>query len=186
MKFDYLVSKIITEATPERKTYSVIFSNAAKYTYGLKDAVTTAYSIKQASALVISDQLKSKVTERELKLIIWKVKNKYGVKVKPYVAPIKPSAPKEEPTPELKQMDLSLESFDKEKKEGLHGWFSRNHGKGWVNCKRSKPGNIVPCGRKKGSKSGKGYPACRPTLSMCSGSKAKKKSHTSIKWKKKK
>lgn len=80
---------------------------------------------------------------------------------------------------------LVKESFEKEKKEGLHGWFSRNHGKGWVNCKRSKPGHIVPCGRKKGSKSGKGYPACRPTLSMCSGSKAKKKGHKSIKWKKK-
>ena len=81
---------------------------------------------------------------------------------------------------------LVQEGFEKEKKEGLHGWFSRNHGKGWVNCKSSKPGHIVPCGRKKGSKGGKGYPACRPTLSMCSGSKAKKKSHTAIKWKKKK
>jgi hypothetical protein len=78
------------------------------------------------------------------------------------------------------------EGFEREEKEGLHGWFSRNHGKGWVNCKSSKPGHIVPCGRKKGSKSGKGYPACRPTLSMCSGSKAKKKSHKSITWKKKK
>jgi hypothetical protein len=77
------------------------------------------------------------------------------------------------------------EAFDLEKKKGLHGWFSRNHGKGWVNCKRSKPGHIVPCGRTKGSKGGKGYPACRPTLSMCSGSKAKKKSHKRINWKKK-
>jgi len=81
---------------------------------------------------------------------------------------------------------LVKEGFEREKKEGLHGWFSRNHGKGWVNCKSSKPGHIVPCGRKKGSKTGKGYPACRPTLSMCSGSKAKKKSHKSITWKKKK
>lgn len=80
---------------------------------------------------------------------------------------------------------LVKESFDKEKKEGLHGWFSRNHGKGWVDCKKSKPGHIVPCGRKKGTKKGKGYPACRPTLSMCSGSKVKKKGHKSIKWKKK-
>jgi hypothetical protein len=80
---------------------------------------------------------------------------------------------------------LVEEGFEKEKKEGLHGWFSRNHGKGWVNCKKSKPGHIVPCGRKKGTKSGKGYPACRPTLSMCSGSKNKKKGHKTIKWKKK-
>jgi len=80
---------------------------------------------------------------------------------------------------------LVKEGFEKEKKEGLHGWFSRNHGKGWVNCKRSRKGHIVPCGREKGTKSGKGYPACRPTLSMCSGSKKKKKSHKRIKWKKK-
>lgn len=80
---------------------------------------------------------------------------------------------------------LVKEAFDLEKKEGLHGWFKRNRGKGWVNCKRSRPGHIVPCGREKGTKSGKGYPACRPTLSMCSGSKNRKKSHKRIKWKKK-
>ena len=32
-------------------------------------------------------------------------------------------------------------------KEGLRKWFSRNKGKGWVDCKTGKP-----CGRKKGEK----------------------------------
>ena len=42
-------------------------------------------------------------------------------------------------------------------KEGLRKWFSRNKGKGWVDCKTGKP-----CGRRKGEKR-KGYPACRPS-----------------------
>ena len=32
-------------------------------------------------------------------------------------------------------------------KEGLRKWFSRNQGKGWVDCKTGKP-----CGRRKGEK----------------------------------
>lgn len=67
-------------------------------------------------------------------------------------------------------------TFDKEKEDGLHGWFSRNHGKGWVDCKASKKGDIVPCGR---NKAGKGtereYPACRPTLSACNKKGKKRK-----------
>ena len=47
-------------------------------------------------------------------------------------------------------------------KEGLRKWFSRNQGKGWVDCKTGKP-----CGRKKGEKR-KGYPACRPTKRVSS------------------
>jgi hypothetical protein len=82
--------------------------------------------------------------------------------------------------------DVLEEAFEKEKKEGLRGWFSRNRGKGWIDCKKSKKGKLVPCGRKKGTKGGKGYPACRPTLSMCSGSKRKKKSSKRITWKKNK
>ncbi len=50
--------------------------------------------------------------------------------------------------------------FSKEKEQGLHGWFSRNNGKGWVNCKTGGP-----CGREDSSKGS--YPACRPTLSAC-------------------
>jgi hypothetical protein len=183
MKFDFLVSHLINEAKPERKTYSVRFSRSACDKYGLKDAKTTAHTKKQAISLVISSQLKDKVAKEKLGLVIWDVNNNLGAEAKEKIfvpQPIKYKEEKEE------QMNLPLESFDKEKKEGLHGWFSRNHGKGWVNCKRSKPGHIVPCGRKKGSKGGKGYPACRPTLSMCSGSKAKKKSHKAITWKKKK
>ena len=77
---------------------------------------------------------------------------------------------------------LNENGFSLEKKQGLHGWFKRNKGKGWVNCKRSKPGHIVPCGRKKAK--GGSYPACRPTLSMCSSRKAHKKSKKRISWKK--
>ena len=46
-------------------------------------------------------------------------------------------------------------------KEGLRKWFSRNQGKGWVDCKTGKP-----CGRRKGEKR-KSYPACRPTMAQC-------------------
>lgn len=80
---------------------------------------------------------------------------------------------------EMNFRDLVLEAFEKEKKEGLHGWFSRNHGKGWVDCKTGKP-----CGRQKGEKR-KGYPACRPTMAMCNSSKNKKKGFKRISWKKK-
>lgn len=73
-----------------------------------------------------------------------------------------------------------LEKFDLEKKRGLRGWFDRNHGKGWVDCKTGKQ-----CGRQEGEKR-KGYPACRPTKSQCSASKRKKKSSKPIKWNKKK
>ena len=71
-----------------------------------------------------------------------------------------------------------------EKERGLKGWFDRNQGKGWVDCKASKKGNLVPCGRKK---TGKGaereYPACRPTLSACNKKgKKRKKSSKRISW----
>ena len=54
--------------------------------------------------------------------------------------------------------------------EDLHKWFSKNQGKGWVDCKTGKP-----CGRQKGEKR-KGYPACRPTMAQCTekGKRAKK------------
>ena len=43
-----------------------------------------------------------------------------------------------------------LEGFEKEKSEGLHGWFSRRGAKGhkgWIDCKTGGP-----CGRQKGEK----------------------------------
>lgn len=73
-----------------------------------------------------------------------------------------------------------MAKFDKEKKQGLHGWFSRNKGKGWIDCKTGKP-----CGRKSakgGSK--RPYPACRPTKAMCTAAKKKKKGPARISWKK--
>jgi hypothetical protein len=65
--------------------------------------------------------------------------------------------------------------YSKEKKSGLHGWFSRAGGKGskgWVDCntcrKDKKTGRkkCKPCGRQEGEKRSK-YPACRPTPSDC-------------------
>jgi len=61
--------------------------------------------------------------------------------------------------------------------EGLKKWFSRNKGKGWVDCKTGKP-----CGRQKGEKR-KGYPACRPTMAQCTDAAKKKKGPKRISWK---
>jgi len=75
--------------------------------------------------------------------------------------------------------------FKLEKDRGLRGWFDRNNGKGWIDCKASKKGHLVPCGRKKAGKGAeRKYPACRPTLSMCNTSKHKKKSSKPISWEK--
>jgi len=65
--------------------------------------------------------------------------------------------------------------FSLEKKYGLHGWFMRGGGKGWVDCKTGKP-----CGRKKGEK--RKYPACRPTLAMCNSAMKKKRGRKRISW----
>jgi hypothetical protein len=80
--------------------------------------------------------------------------------------------------------DFKEGTFDLEKKEGLRGWFKRNGGKGWVDCKASKKGKIVPCGRKSTGKGAKRkYPACRPTLSACNKKGVRrKKSSKKISW----
>ena len=62
--------------------------------------------------------------------------------------------------------------YSKEKKSGLHGWFSRQGGKGkskgWVDCntcrtdKKTGRKTCKSCGRKEGEKRAK-YPSCRPT-----------------------
>jgi 8-oxo-dGTP diphosphatase len=64
-------------------------------------------------------------------------------------------------------------NFSKEKKSGLHGWFSRRGGggsKGWVDCNtcRKVDGKkkCKACGRQAGEKRSK-YPSCRPTPSSC-------------------
>ena len=69
--------------------------------------------------------------------------------------------------------------FKKEKESGLHGWFSRQGGKGkskgWVDCntcrKDKKTGRKTckACGREKGEKRAK-YPSCRPKPSDCGSS----------------
>ena len=75
-------------------------------------------------------------------------------------------------------------NFSKEKEQGLHGWFARNDGKGWINCRTGGP-----CGRDSADKGGK-YPACRPTKAQCKsagkGPLRKKKSSSPISWTKKK
>ena len=75
-------------------------------------------------------------------------------------------------------------NFSKEKEQGLHGWFARNKGKGWINCRTGGP-----CGRESADSGGK-YPACRPTKAQCKsagkGPLRKKKSSKSISWTKKK
>lgn len=65
--------------------------------------------------------------------------------------------------------------FALEKKYGLHGWFMRGGGKGWVDCKTGKP-----CGRGTGER--RAYPACRPTLSMCTTAMKKKRGRKRISW----
>tara|TARA_R100001086_G_scaffold190018_1_gene107588 strand:- start:601 stop:876 length:276 start_codon:yes stop_codon:yes gene_type:complete len=66
-------------------------------------------------------------------------------------------------------------------KEGLKKWFSRNDGKGWIDCKTGKP-----CGRKSATKSKRPYPACRPTKAQCNEAAKKKTSKKRISWQKKK
>ena len=62
--------------------------------------------------------------------------------------------------------------------DSLHKWFSRNKGKGWIDCKTGKP-----CGRKSRSGSKRPYPACRPTKSQCTSASRKKTSKKRISWK---
>jgi hypothetical protein len=93
-------------------------------------------------------------------------------------------------------VELDESTFDKEKKSGLHGWFSRQGGKGkskgWVDCRtcRTNPDTgrktCKTCGRQSGEKRS-GYPACRPTPSACTkAGTSKKKSSMRVSWKKKK
>jgi hypothetical protein len=75
-------------------------------------------------------------------------------------------------------------TFDLEKERGLKGWFDRNHGKGWIDCRASTKEKKVPCGRKKaGRGANRKYPACRPTLSACSKKGVKrKKGKKNVSW----
>ena len=70
--------------------------------------------------------------------------------------------------------------YSKEKESGLHGWFSRQGGKGksqgWVDCNTCRTDSngkktCKSCGRSEGEDRSK-YPACRPTPSAC-GTKGK-------------
>ena len=78
--------------------------------------------------------------------------------------------------------NTTLEARKVAKSDGLRKWFSRNKGKGWINCKTGGP-----CGRKS-RKSGGSYPACRPTMAQCKSAKGKaatrkKTSSKRVNWK---
>lgn len=101
----------------------------------------------------------------------------------------------EELIEELVQL-AEKDTFSKEKSQGLHGWFSRQGGKGkskgWVDCntcrkdKKTGKKTCKTCGRQKGEKRGK-YPACRPTPSACNKTGTRrKKSSKAVSWKSKK
>jgi predicted nucleotidyltransferase len=101
----------------------------------------------------------------------------------------------EETLEELAQLD-EKDTFSKEKESGLHGWFSRQGGKGkskgWVDCntcrkdKKTGKKTCKTCGRQSGEKRSK-YPACRPTPSACTKAGTKrKKSSKPVSWKSKK
>ena len=99
----------------------------------------------------------------------------------------------------LEDLEIILQegTFDREKSQGLHGWFARAGGKkgrGWVDCNtcRTNPKTgrktCKTCGRQSGEQRSK-YPACRPTPSACTraGMRRKKSSmRVSLKSKKKK
>jgi hypothetical protein len=91
----------------------------------------------------------------------------------------------EETIEEAKKKRPYKPNFSKEKEKGLHGWFARNKGKGWINCRTGGP-----CGRSSADKKGGKYPACRPTKAQCKsagkGPLRKKKSSKPISWTKKK
>ena len=71
------------------------------------------------------------------------------------------------------------DKFSLEKKKGLHGWFSRNKGTGWIDCKTGKP-----CGRSGSKDKRNGYPACRPTKAMCNKKgTSRKRSSKRVSWK---
>ena len=79
----------------------------------------------------------------------------------------------------LKEEKKKKPDFKKEKESGLHGWFSRQGGKGkskgWVDCntcrkdKKTGKKTCKTCGRKEGEKRAK-YPSCRPKPSDCGSS----------------
>ena len=79
----------------------------------------------------------------------------------------------------LEEKKKKKPDFKKEKESGLHGWFSRQGGKGkskgWVDCntcrkdKKTGKKTCKTCGRKEGEKRAK-YPSCRPKPSDCGSS----------------
>jgi hypothetical protein len=83
----------------------------------------------------------------------------------------------------IELMEAAKPDFSLEKSQGLHGWFKRNKGKGWIDCKTGKP-----CGRQKAGRGAKRkYPACRPTKAQCTRTGTrKKKSGVRVSWKSKK
>lgn len=148
------------EALKEKKQYDDAMQAAISLSYRGIDAETA--SLEEIKNALVS--MKKIPNETDLNLFIARVK----------------SVAKGHTKPE----DFKENTFKLEKERGLKGWFDRNHGKGWIDCKKSTKGNLVPCGRKKtGKGSEREYPACRPTLSACNKKGVKrKKSSKRISW----
>jgi hypothetical protein len=150
----------INESLKEKKQYDDAMQAIMSLKYKGIDA-ETAPSKEIRKALI---DMHKKIPERtDLNLFIARIK----------------SIAKENTKPE----DFKENTFKLEKERGLKGWFDRKTG-GWIDCKASKKGNLVPCGRKKAGKGAeREYPACRPTLSACNKKGTRrKKSSKRISW----
>lgn len=149
----------------------------------LSDKSQYSDAANAAMALHYSGLDPAKATSEEIIKALEKMGRKppEGVGIELFAARIK-AVSRENVKPE----DFKESTFKLEKERGLRGWFDRNHGKGWIDCKASKKGNLVPCGRKKAGKGAdREYPACRPNLSACNSTgKKRKKGKQRISWEK--
>ena len=155
----------------------------------LKDKIRKALRDEGGAAGMGALEDHTKASKEEIKLAIKGMKDVGLHKDGDYILDDGKEVNVEKPLDEKKKKKKSKTDYSKEKESGLHGWFSRQGGKGkskgWVDCntcrkdKKTGKKTCKSCGRKKGEKRAK-YPSCRPTPSAC-GTKGKGK-----KWGKKK
>lgn len=149
----------------------------------------TKSQLEQIIQEEIQNVLSEKKKKKKKKRSCWKTHKKVGMKKKgnrmvPNCVRIRKEELSKEELEERKKKKKKTTKkkktdFSKEKKSGLHGWFSRKGGKGgsgWVDCntcrKDKKTGRkkCKTCGRQGGEKRAR-YPHCRPTPSDCGTSK---------------
>ena len=156
---------------------------SALWSEALRDERQYSDALNAAMALHYSGVDPAEASSQEIVDALGKIGRKppEDVSVEIFAARIKAVA-RENVKPE----DFKENTFKLEKERGLRGWFDRNNGKGWIDCKASKKGDLVPCGRKKAGKGAdREYPACRPNLSACNSTgKSRKKGSSPISWKK--